>query len=60
MLCCSERTALATLKASDWNLEMAFEIFYSGGAAELAQAASTARPSSDPNRMEALFPEVQG
>lgn len=56
----SERAAISTLKHSDWNLELAFEIFYSGGPPEPSHFLQPSRPSTDPSRIEALYIKYKG
>jgi DCN1-like protein 1/2 len=48
---CSEKAALTALKASDWNLEGAFEIFYNQ---------PPARPITDPRYLEELYVRYKG
>lgn len=48
---CSEKAALQALKASDWNLEGAFEVFYNQ---------PPARPATDPRHLEELYVRYKG
>ncbi len=51
LLNCSEKAALVSLKASDWNLEGAFEFFFNQ---------PPARPATDPRFLEELYLRYKG
>lgn len=48
---CSEKAALTALKASDWNLEGAFEVFFNQ---------PPPRPLTDPRQLEEFYLRYKG
>ncbi|CAI5991344.1 unnamed protein product [Closterium sp. NIES-65] len=53
----SDRGALAALRASEWNMELAFDLFYSSSTSgqQLRALGRSAAPKVDPRQLEHLF-----
>ena len=56
----SERNALAALKASNWNVELAFDFFYSNGGAASAGSAGRSSGRVDMRKLEELYQRYKG